>query len=254
MKILSVVTVVYNGQDSLNETIQSVKNQNERKYIEYIIIDGASTDGTAQIIRNNIDSIDVLISEPDAGIYDAMNKGLNIATGKWILFLNSGDRLYSNSVMENLKNYLCNTTSQIIIGKVAIRDKFGKEKTIGSHTIGSLRTEMAVCHQAIFLSKKIYKKKENKFEGNFNLAADYHQLRKLIAKSVPIEFISLIISEYDTTGISAQNPIPYHQEIIKSIAITETHYLRKWFYIIISFIKHSKIYIRYKFLKSLFQD
>src|SRR5450432_3085742 len=90
--LVSVVTVVYNGAAQLRSTIESVLGQ-KRDDIEYIIVDGGSTDGTIDILRGLDDRIDYWISEPDAGIYDAMNKGIHLARGKFVHHLNIGDRL-----------------------------------------------------------------------------------------------------------------------------------------------------------------
>ena len=100
MKI-SVVTVCYNAADTIERTMLSVLNQTYHD-IEYIIIDGGSTDGTVDIIRKYADKIAYWVSEPDKGIYDAMNKGIKVATGEWINFMNAGDYYYSNEVLKNV--------------------------------------------------------------------------------------------------------------------------------------------------------
>ncbi|MDR2406629.1 MAG: glycosyltransferase [Bacteroidales bacterium] len=96
--VLTVVTVVYNGEKTLEKTIQSVTGQTYRN-IEYIIVDGASKDGTLEIIKKYQDKIDLWISEPDKGIYDAMNKGIDLAHGGWINFMNAGDCFYSGETV-----------------------------------------------------------------------------------------------------------------------------------------------------------
>lgn len=100
---ISVITVVYNDAINIERTIQSVINQNYDS-IEYIVIDGKSTDGTLSILQNYKDKIDILVSEPDKGIYDAMNKGIKKATGEWIIFMNSGDVFYNQDVLSNIFN------------------------------------------------------------------------------------------------------------------------------------------------------
>ena len=104
--IISIVTVTYNSVHNIEETILSVINQTYQN-IEYIIIDGGSVDGTMNIVKKYKNSIDYIVSEKDNGIYDAMNKGIQIASGKWINFLNSGDTFYNKKVIENIsfKNY-----------------------------------------------------------------------------------------------------------------------------------------------------
>lgn len=97
--LISVVTVSYNAVSTIEQTILSVINQTY-PHIEYIIIDGGSTDGTVDIIKKYADKIAYWVSEPDKGIYDAMNKGIKVATGEWINFMNSGDCLYRNDTIE----------------------------------------------------------------------------------------------------------------------------------------------------------
>ena len=99
--LISVVTVSYNAVDTIERTILSVLNQTYSD-IEYIIIDGGSTDGTVDLIKKYADKITYWVSEPDQGIYDAMNKGIDVATGEWINFMNSGDSFYRQDVLSSL--------------------------------------------------------------------------------------------------------------------------------------------------------
>ena len=119
MKLLiSVVTVCYNAADTIEKTMLSVLNQTYHD-IEYIIIDGGSTDGTVEIIRKYADRIAYWVSEPDKGIYDAMNKGIKVATGEWINFMNAGDEFVDEGVIEKLVLLLtslviCSLTCQLV--------------------------------------------------------------------------------------------------------------------------------------------
>lgn len=97
--LVTVITISYNAEAIIERTILSVINQTYPA-VEYIIIDGGSTDSTVDIIEKYANKVTYWISEPDNGIYDAMNKGLDIATGKWVSFMNSGDYYYSNNVLD----------------------------------------------------------------------------------------------------------------------------------------------------------
>ena len=123
MKI-SVVTVCYNSVNTIEETMLSVLNQTYPD-IEYIIIDGGSTDGTVDIIRKYAARLGYWISEPDKGIYDAMNKGIAAATGDYINFMNSGDMFASNDVLSSFKNFVSDDP-EIVYGDVKLSYK-GKE-------------------------------------------------------------------------------------------------------------------------------
>ncbi|ROT05017.1 glycosyltransferase, partial [Muribaculaceae bacterium Isolate-104 (HZI)] len=112
---ISVVTVCYNAADSIEQTMLSVLNQSY-PYIEYIVIDGGSTDGTVDIIKKYADRLAYWVSEPDKGIYDAMNKGIAAATGSYINFMNSGDSFYDNRVVEAIFKDGCDS-ADIIYGK-----------------------------------------------------------------------------------------------------------------------------------------
>ncbi len=97
---ISVITIVYNDYENIERTLKSVISQNFK--LEYVVIDGGSSDGTVNIIKKYEHYIDVFVSEPDKGIYDAMNKGIQKATGEWIIFMNSGDVFYDNTVIHDI--------------------------------------------------------------------------------------------------------------------------------------------------------
>ena len=116
---ISVVTVCYNAADSIEQTMLSVLGQSYPD-IEYIVIDGGSTDGTVDIIKKYTDRLAYWVSEPDKGIYDAMNKGIAAATGSYINFMNSGDSFYDNRVVEAVVPYLSSDMEAVIYGNAAI--------------------------------------------------------------------------------------------------------------------------------------
>ena len=121
--LISVVTVSYNAVATIEQTILSVVNQTY-PHIEYIIIDGGSTDGTVDVIKKYADRIAYWVSEPDKGIYDAMNKGIKVATGEWINFMNCGDSFYSVSVLSDVfKDKSCKE-NDVIYGNTCIMERW----------------------------------------------------------------------------------------------------------------------------------
>lgn len=154
--IVSIITVVKNGEKYLEQTIKSVIDQTYPN-IEYIIVDGGSTDGTLEIIKKYDDKIDYWLSEADKGIYDAMNKGVNIATGKWLNFMNAGDRFYKNNTVERIfsgKNY----DVDFIYGdcKIVYNPKFSRIQKVGE--IKNLWKGMIFSHQSLFTRYEVFKK------------------------------------------------------------------------------------------------
>lgn len=149
--LVSIITVVYNGEQFLEETIQSVTNQTYDN-VEYVIIDGGSTDGTINIIKKYTSNIDCWISEKDAGIYDAMNKGINLATGEWINFMNAGDLFYNDSVLKNIFS-----DDSIIDYSVIYSDTmlFSKEKNIRKISYADFSIDRFV-HQSIVYKKFLH--------------------------------------------------------------------------------------------------
>lgn len=168
---ISVITVVFNSIDFIGITIDSVLSQSY-KQMEYIIIDGNSTDGTLDVIAG-YKGISRVISEPDKGLYDAMNKGLEVATGDYVWFLNSGDQIYSIDTIETMVAGL-NGAPDIIYGGTMIIDKVQNEigdrrlKPPEKLTWKSFRQGMVVCHQSIIVKKEL----APEYNLNYRLSAD----------------------------------------------------------------------------------
>ena len=138
---ISIVTVCYNAVDTIEKTIQSVINQTYQN-IEYIIIDGASTDGTVDVINRYRDKIAYFVSEPDKGIYDAMNKAIQVATGEWINFMNAGDFFASNHTIDNIFGQEANYISQDVIYGDTIYDYSGSPITYKAKPLATLDYRM----------------------------------------------------------------------------------------------------------------
>lgn len=206
---ISVVTVCFNAEDCLEDTILSVINQTYQN-VEYIIIDGGSTDGTIDIIKKYADSITYWISEPDKGIYDAMNKGIAKATGVYLNFMNAGDTFYNNEVLNKI--FTVEVTEDYIAGIALFKNT---RKTWNPVPMDF--TFIDVCkggspnHQASFIKKNL-------------LIGGYDTTAKIIADSLlffdKIVFgnhsykpLSIIVCVYDTTGISSQTEMRHEIEL-----------------------------------------
>jgi glycosyltransferase involved in cell wall biosynthesis len=203
MKI-SIVTINYNNKDGLRKTIESVVNQTYRN-IEYIIIDGASTDGSTDIIRTYEDAIAYWVSEPDRGIYNAMNKGESKATGDYILFLNSGDYLVCPTVIEEIC-YEFSSHEDII---------FGLLKTYPSNLIGYTDIHLPLTmqdfferspipHPASFIKRDLFK--EIKYDENLKIVSDWKFfLQAIVFKGCSYKKIEKVITIFEDEGLSSSN-------------------------------------------------
>lgn len=152
----SIITINFNNRDGLRRTIESVVNQTYRDF-EYIIIDGGSIDGSVDIIKEYADKIDYWVSEPDKGIYNAMNKGITMAHGEYLNFMNSGDCFFDKERLQKIEDL--NSDSDIIVGKdLHIDSKSGKSATsVISHRLGFFHFyTTTIPHQSAFIKKKLF--------------------------------------------------------------------------------------------------
>jgi len=197
LPLITVITVVYNGAKYLEETILSVINQTYPN-VEYIIIDGGSTDGTPDIIKKYEDYIDYWVSEKDKGIYDAMNKGIDLANGEWINFMNAGDGFSNYSTIIN--TYLnINMNFDVIYSDVEI--DFGKFTVVKKPlTLERMDLGMTFHHQSCFVKTNLMK--QYKFDTTYKLAADYNFLYTLYQSGNVFYYFNKPISKVIPDGDS----------------------------------------------------
>lgn len=194
--LISIITIVFNGQKHIEKTIQSVIDQNIRG-LEYIIIDGGSTDGTLDIIRKYEKHISFWKSEPDNGINDAFNKGLKQAKGELIGFLNSDDWLEQNALKIILKNY---SSDKIIYGNVRFW-KNEKEISVSKSDHSRLREGMTMAHPGVFVAKSLYDK-HGMFRTDLRIASDYEILVRFFVNKVEFVRTDEVIANMNLGGIS----------------------------------------------------
>jgi glycosyltransferase involved in cell wall biosynthesis len=242
MPLITVITVVRNGEKTLEQTILSVIDQTYQN-VEYIIIDGVSTDNTLDIVRKYEDRIDYWMSEPDGGIYYAMNKGIDLASGEWINFMNSGDSFYKENTVDSVIPFLMNLKIDLVIGQANICvnkndsrvmfPKFNKSQMIDRF-----------CHQACF-----FRNNNLFYDVKFKVCSDRALIQTFTTTKILL--INIVICNYDITGISNKRYFLRMKETIKinneSMIFLKSIilYLR---YLIVSCIK---IFLPYQIVKKL---
>jgi glycosyltransferase involved in cell wall biosynthesis len=205
--LISIITVVYNGEKYLEETIKSVINQTYTN-IEYIIIDGDSTDGTVDIIKKYEDKIDYWISEKDDGIYDAMNKGIDVVSGNFINFMNAGDKFYNNNILKSVFENDSYKDIDFIYGNLEINHiDFKKIKKTLSLT--NLWKGMQFSHQSVFINSDFHRL--NKYNLKYKIASDFNLFYNAYTDSYKFFYIDKIISTTLVGGLSDTS----HLEVLK---------------------------------------
>lgn len=206
--LFSIITVTYNAEQWLERTILSVLSQSY-PYIEYIIIDGASSDGTSKIIQRYIDGIAFTKSEPDQGLYDAMNKGLKNATGDYVWFLNAGDTLHSANTIQHIVDKLNrhNSLPDIIYGETEIVDASGN--SLGKRRLNapsrltwkSFRMGMLVCHQS-FIAKRII---APQYDLSYRFSSDFDWCISCLKKATDVYNTKMFLSHFLDEGMTSVN-------------------------------------------------
>jgi glycosyltransferase involved in cell wall biosynthesis len=198
MKI-SVITVCKNAGKTLENTIKSVLSQTYQN-IEYIVIDGNSSDDTMDILKKYRSRISRLISEEDGGIYQAMNKGIKVSTGDIIIFMNSGDIFYDKSVVENILSKWPSGTD-IVYGDVFLvnEKKIKHQSNVGKPFF----MYDNICHQSMFIKRDCFRK-VGFFNEKYKIAADFDWLiRGIFEYNLVIKYIGTVVSCYQGGGISS---------------------------------------------------
>ncbi|WP_316832340.1 glycosyltransferase family 2 protein [Pedobacter aquatilis] len=229
MPKLTVITIVYNNVRDIERTIKSVLNQTY-KSIEYIIIDGQSTDGTLAIVNSYSSSISKIISEPDKGIYDAMNKGLDLATGDYVLFMNSGDEIYDEHTVEDV--FASAEGADIYYGETEMYndnwESLGRRRHEAPEEFNwrSFRFGMSISHQAIYIKRSIIVP----YNLKYKYSSDIDWIIKAAKKSSNIVNVHRYVAKYLVGGMSKKK----HRESLKE----RFHIFTKYYGLIPNILNH----------------
>ena len=206
----TIITINYNNGKELEHTIQSVVNQSFRNY-EYIVVDGGSTDDSVKTIRKYAARIDQWVSEPDKGVYNAMNKGLGMAHGEYVNFMNSGDTFHSNTVLEEVDKQIGD--ADIIFGNVcdsATGLRYGGIAAGSEVTFLTLKKEI-LCHQGTFYRRNIFDR--HPYDETLRLIADWKvNVQAIVFDNCKVKVIDTMVARYDLTGMSTTQSLLHAEE------------------------------------------
>lgn len=208
---VTVVTVCWNVVKALEMTMQSVFTQTYDN-IEYIVIDGASTDGSLELIERHSDQIDYWVSEPDHGIYDAMNKAIAAATGEWIIFLNTGDTFADQDVVE--KVFSSDRESSDVVYGNCIKVIDGKPVVLQPHPQRNSH-RMNFSHQCVFTRTEWLKREP--FDTCYKMSADFKSFKLIGLQNGVFTYVPIAIACFDTHGVSNMRRADGLQENIRII-------------------------------------
>lgn len=257
---VSIITVCYNASSLLENTILSVINQTYEN-IEYIIIDGCSKDGTVDVIEQYSDKISYWVSEPDNGIYDAMNKGILKATGEWLNFMNAGDSFASHDVLKQIfvDNQSCLLGKNAIYGDsifcTSVGERYGKcLKTFWND--GSYIPGKGFSHQSSFI--KADYAKLNLFDTSYKICADYKMFYDLFQSKDKTTFVYMpfAIAKYEVeSGCSKQYEVIAYAENARITGKEQTFIFKilKWKFFLRKTTRNYMSVFCKKYIPSLFK-
>lgn len=208
---LSIVTINFNNLDGLKKTIESVNGQKYQDF-EYIVIDGASTDGSKELVEQSSKKLAYWQSTPDKGVYDAMNLGIAHAKGEYVMFLNSGDYLLQNDSLEQFFAFMPDT--DIVYGDaVRMNDKGTLEPYTQPDILSYLFFyRYSLCHQSMMYKRELFEK-YGSYRTDLKIVSDWaYNLKMFMTKSVTWRHIAVPIVYYDTRGISSTDTTLLDQE------------------------------------------
>lgn len=203
----SVITVCYNAEATIEDTIQSVISQTYH-HVEYIIVDGASKDRTMSIVNRYREHIAIIVSERDKGLYDAMNKGIGLATGDYLCFLNAGDSFHEDDTLQQMVHSIHTPQlPDVLYGETELVDHEGhflRMRRLSAPEVltwKSFRQGMLVCHQAFFPRRDLVMP----YDLRYRFSADFDWCIKIMRKSKVLHNTHLTLIDYLAEGMTTRN-------------------------------------------------
>ena len=222
---ITVVTVAYNDKRLLEKTICSVLSQTYPN-IEYIVIDGGSTDGTTDVIRHYESSLSAWVSEKDNGIYHAMNKGASMSTGDWICFLNCGDVFVDGHTVQQTVNVITKITdADILYGNILVHTQEGMKERIASEPCNKHR--MFFCHQSAFVKTKLIQ--QIPFDEKYKMSADLKFFKQCYYFGYKFHSLNFSVVVYDTSGVSHTNRVAGLKENVEVVKEMDSRFQKCFF-------------------------
>lgn len=236
--LISIITITYNAAEEIVPTMKSLANQNFKDF-EHLVIDGASSDGTPEIVAKTATPNTVIKSEPDKGLYDAMNKGLRLAKGQYVLFLNAGDSFHSPDTLR-LYAEAAKKGAYIIYGDTIIVDKsrnFLSPRHLTAPerlTFKSFSNGMLICHQAFMAKREI----APLYDLSYRFSADFDWTVKCIKKTQPQNCINLgvVTIDYLNDGLTDRNK---WKSLRERFRIMTVHYG-----LMLTILNHGRFFLR----------
>ena len=223
---VSIITVCFNAAAVLENTIVSVLSQSF-KSIEYIIVDGGSSDGTLDIINKYRNSIDKWVSERDNGVYDAMNKGVGYASGEWILFMNAGDSFYDADSLSRVFSKAYDESTGVIYGDVNLIFPNCGSILRRMDDLQGIAQPLSVCHQSTLSRKELLT--THRFDLSYRIAADANFFYSLWKKNIVFEYVPVCIANYEAVaGVSSTKFVRLFKEHARIVGHTWYNSGRWW--------------------------
>ena len=250
MDSLSIITITYNAEAHLRYTLESIKSQSVKPR-EFIIIDGSSTDQTLSIIEEFSEIITKVVSEPDNGISDAMNKGLSLSTSEFVLFLHSDDFFMNSRVLEQVIPHLNSSKDILAFDAVILRTQGGEERR-AAHWDFRVNFKTPLNHQATFCRRNLFDR-IGKFDTSLRIAMDYDFFLRAYRIGAKVKLIPLPITYLRDTGISSRKEWKelknrFSEERLVHSKNTNSLGLKALYFF------YWKLYLPYRFFRSTFFD